>query len=225
MLRYFDIIFSLLALVILFPIFLIISLILHFTGEGEIFYLQDRVGMNGKKFKIIKFSTMLKNSPNMGSKTITMRDDPRILPVGKVLRKTKINELPQLLNIFNGDMSFVGPRPLTEQTFNSYSSETQKIVMRVKPGLSGIGSLIFRQEEEILQGEFASTDFYHNVIAPYKGELEKWFIKNQSLRVYFLVIFVTVWVVVFPSSKLVWNVFKNLPTPPDFLQDLLKYDC
>ena len=123
--RFFDILFSGIGLIILFPIFSFIMLILIFSGEREIFFLQERIGREGKVFKLIKFVTMLKDSPNIGTKTLTVKNDPRILPVGKVLRKTKINELPQLVNVFLGDMSLIGPRPLTEQTFASYPFSVQ----------------------------------------------------------------------------------------------------
>ena len=111
--RFFDILFSGIAILILSPLFIVVILILRFTGEGEIFFLQDRIGKGGNKFKLFKFVTMIKNSPDMGTGTITIKNDPRILPFGKFLRKTKINELPQLLNIFFGDMCIIGPRPLT----------------------------------------------------------------------------------------------------------------
>ena len=107
MIRFFDILFSGIALLILSPLLVPVSIILRLTGEGEVFFLQERIGKGGKKFKLFKFATMLKNSPNIGTGTVTMRNDPRVLPVGKLLRKTKINELPQLLNIFIGDMSVI----------------------------------------------------------------------------------------------------------------------
>ena len=173
--RLFDVFLSSIALIFLSPLLLPIVIILKFTGEGEVFFMQKRIGRNSRLFKLIKFATMLKNSPHLGTGTVTMKHDPRILPVGKFLRKTKINELPQLLNILLGDMSVIGPRPLTIETFGSYSSDTQDIIKGVRPGLSGVGSIIFREEEEILHGPYASTDFYNKVIAPYKGALEKWF--------------------------------------------------
>jgi lipopolysaccharide/colanic/teichoic acid biosynthesis glycosyltransferase len=105
--------------------------------KGEVFFFQERIGKGGEKFKLIKFATMLKNSPNIGTGTVTMRGDSRVLPVGKILRKTKMNELPQLLNIFFGDMSVIGPRPLTTQTFGAYSEKTQGLITQVRPGLSG----------------------------------------------------------------------------------------
>ena len=115
--RIFDILISLSALFILSPVLIPIMFLLRFTGEGDIFYLQTRIGLNKKRFEVIKFATMLKDSPNMGTGPITTRNDPRVLPVGRVLRKTKINELPQLINIIMGTMSIVGPRPLMEKQF------------------------------------------------------------------------------------------------------------
>lgn len=221
--RFFDILFSSLALILFLPILISIMLILKLTGEGEIFFLQERVGKKGDFFKLFKFATMKKNSPNVGTKTITMKGDNRILFVGKYLRKTKINELPQLLNIFYGDMSFIGPRPLTAQTFDIYSTKIQKKLKTQRPGLSGIGSIVFRHEEEMMHGSSASVDFYEQIIAPYKGSLEEWFILNKCLKVYFAAIFVTVWTVFSPNSTLVWKVFKNLPEPPDELKVSLNY--
>lgn len=221
--RFFDLFFSGLALLVLSPLLVPIVLILRFSGEGEIFFLQDRIGKNGKVFKLLKFATMLKDSPNIGTGTVTMKGDPRILPVGKLLRKTKINELPQLLNILFGDMSIIGPRPLTTQTFKSYSFEIQEIVKKVRPGLSGVGSIIFRDEEEIMHGASASVNFYNDIITPYKGSLEKWFVYNKSLYIYFLAIFITVWAVVVPSTKIAWRAFKNLPEPPTELKQALNY--
>lgn len=193
------------------------------TGEGEIFYLQERIGKDGRKFRLYKFATMLKNSPSLGTGTVTVKNDPRILPAGKFLRKTKINELPQLLNILFGDMSVIGPRPLTKQTFGAYSVNTQGIIGQVRPGLSGIGSIIFRGEEEILAGANSSLDFYKETIAPYKGELEIWFVKNYSLLNYFKAIIVTMAVVLFPNSRVAWKTFKGLPVPPDKLKNVLNY--
>ena len=221
--RFFDIFFSGIALLILFPLLAPIVLILKFSGEGEIFFLQERVGKGGELFKLLKFATMLKDSPNIGTGTLTIKEDPRVLPVGKFLRKTKINELPQLINILLGDMSVIGPRPLTIQTFESYSDEIQEIIKKVRPGLSGIGSIIFRDEEEIMYGSSASIDFYSNIIAPYKGSLEEWFVSNKGIYIYFLAIFITIWAVIFPSTKVVWKVFKNLPEPPEELKKVLNH--
>ena len=117
--RLFDILLSAFAIIIFSPLIIPTILVLRMTGEGEVFFLQDRVGKDFKIFKLFKFSTMLKDSPNLVGGTITIKDDPRVLPIGKFLRNLKINELPQLLNVFLGDISLIGPRPLTEQNFNS----------------------------------------------------------------------------------------------------------
>ena len=221
--RFFDICFSGLALLILSPLLVPIAIILRLTGEGEIFYLQKRIGRGRRAFHLYKFVTMLKSSPSMGTGTVTVKDDPRILPVGMFLRKTKINELPQLLNILLGHMSVIGPRPLTKQTFSAYTKETQRAIEKVRPGLSGIGSIIFRGEEDILAGANNSLDFYNNTIAPYKGSLETWYIANYTLANYFKAIIVTVIVVLLPNSQVAWNAFKGLPAPPQELKNLLNY--
>lgn len=215
--RILDIFFSSLALLMLSPLLLPIAFLLRVTGEGEIFFLQERVGRNGKSFKLFKFATMLKNSPSIGTGTVTVKNDPRVLPMGHFLRKTKINELPQLLNIFLGSMSVVGPRPQARKNFDAFPENFQKLIVQVKPGLSGIGSIVFRGEEDILADHVTNVEFYDKVIAPYKGQVEAWYVNNQRLSTYFTVIFVTVWVVLFPSSDLVWRVFKGLPIPPDEL--------
>lgn len=221
--RIFDILFSGIALLFLSPLFTVTAILLRLTGEGEVFFLQERIGKGGKKFKLFKFATMLKDSPNIGTGTVTMKGDPRVLPVGAFLRKTKINELPQLLNIFIGDMSVIGPRPLTNETFRAYSEQTQSLIKQVRPGLSGIGSIIFRSEEEIMHDVTASVDFYVNVIAPYKGALEEWFVLNKSLYIYFMAIIITVWAVFFPRTNIVWRIFRDLPEPPTVLRQTLNY--
>lgn len=221
--RFFDICLSGLAIIFLSPLFIPVVFILRFTGEGEVFYLQQRVGKDFQRFKLFKFATMLKDSPNLAGGTITMKGDTRILPFGKFLRNSKINELPQLINVFLGDMSLIGPRPLTEQTFESYPSKIQNIITKVRPGLSGIGSIVFRREESIMHGENASIQFYSEVIAPYKGAVEEWFVGNKSQYFYFLIMFITIWVLLFPDSKIVWRSFKKIPTPPDKLKSVLNY--
>ena len=223
MTRLFDMLFSFLAIAVLSPLFILVMLILKMTGEGEVFFMQNRVGKDGKTFGLLKFVTMLKDSPNIGTRTVTVKGDPRILPVGSVLRKTKINELPQLLNILLADMSVIGPRPLTNDSFSAYPRTTQDLIKKVRPGLSGIGSIIFREEEEILSGQNRGIDFYKNILAPYKGKREEWFVEHNSIKIYFAAILITLWVVISPKSPLPWLIFKNLPTPPDQLKDLLNF--
>jgi lipopolysaccharide/colanic/teichoic acid biosynthesis glycosyltransferase len=221
--RLLDVLFSGIAIMVLGIVIALIGLVLRITGEGEVFYKQTRVGKNRKMFKLFKFATMLKDSPSMGTGTVTMKNDPRVLPAGKFLRKTKINELPQLLNIFIGDMSLIGPRPQTPRCFDAFPVESQDVIVQVKPGLSGIGSIVFRGEEDILEGHNCALDVYDNVIGPYKGDVEAWYVEKQSLIVYFALILLTVWVVLFPKSGLVWRLFKDLPSPPDILKKNLNF--
>lgn len=221
--RLFDFTLSALALILLIPLFLLISFLLRITGEGEIFYRQKRVGKDGKFFELLKFATMLKNSPNMSMGTITVKGDPRILPLGKILRKSKINELPQLVNVFTGDMSLVGPRPLTLENFDVYTQEVQAKIKKNAPGLSGIGSIIFRNEEDILDSSLDAKNFYNSEIAPYKGNLEKWYAENRSLKNYFLIIFLTFAIVIKPRASIAWLIFPDLPVPPTSLKKYLNY--
>lgn len=210
--RFFDILFSLLALLLLLPLFIPVILLLLLTGEHEVFYRQDRVGYRNQIFGIWKFATMLKNSPNMGSKDLTMRNDPRVTPLGRFLRKSKINELPQLFNILTGDMSFTGPRPLMKSGFDRYSDEMKEKVYNVRPGLTGIGSIVFRDEELIItQSNLSPEECYRQVILPYKGALEIWYQQHQHFYTDFMILFLTAWYVVFPGSKLVYKVFPSLP--------------
>lgn len=188
---------------------------LKLTGEGYIFYKQERIGFTNKRFAILKFATMLKNSPNMAGGIITTRKDPRITPMGGFLRKSKINELPQLFNIFLGDMSFVGPRPVMPISFSVYPEEVQEVIYNVKPGLTGIGSIVFRDEEDLitkLKNNGGDTwDFYSKTICPFKGELEIWYQKNQNILVDIKIIVVTAWVILNSNSDAVYKTFKALP--------------
>lgn len=215
--RILDVIFSFSALVLLSPFLLPISVILRFTGEGEVFYVQKRVGKGGHDFGLLKFATMLKDSPNIGSGEITVSDDPRVLPFGKFLRKSKLNELPQILNILLGDMSVVGPRPMVPNTYANYPEPAQQKLNTVRPGLTGIGSIVFRDEERFLIDRENPTQFYNNHIIPYKSDIEIWYVENQSLRLYSKTIFITAWVVIFPKSNLANKFFTNLPEMPEEL--------
>lgn len=220
--RFFDVLLSSVALLVFLPVFVPLALILRFTGEGKVFYLQERVGMGRRVFKVIKFATMLENSPNIGTGTVTVKDDPRVLPVGRFLRKSKLNELPQLLNILNGDMSVIGPRPQAKRGFDTLSLEAQIAITQIRPGLSGVGSIIFRDEESIIQNQKDPVHFHDYVIAPYKVKLEKWYIANQGLVIYFKLILLTIWVVIFPKSRSVWNLLPSLPLPESELATVLQ---
>jgi lipopolysaccharide/colanic/teichoic acid biosynthesis glycosyltransferase len=184
---------------------------LKLSGEHYIFYGQMRIGWHGKDFKLLKFATMLKDSPNLPGGLYTSINDSRMLPMGKFLRKTKINELPQLLNIFVGQMSIVGYRPTVREHYNSYSDEAKQKIYNTKPGLTGIGSIVFRNEEELLQKFEDKKSFHQKIIMPYKAMLECWYVDNNNLINYFKIIFLTM-IVVFKSNTNIWKkAFLNLP--------------
>ncbi|HMU72671.1 MAG TPA: sugar transferase [Ferruginibacter sp.] len=209
--RIFDILIAGIALVLLSPILIPSIMILLVTGEREVFYFQKRIGYKNRPFDIWKFATMLKNSPNIGTGEITLRNDPRVTKFGKILRMTKVNELPQIINVFKGDMSIVGPRPLMEVSFKLYPEDVQRVIYNCRPGMTGIGSLIFRDEEKIVS-EAADPKAMYAAIYPYKGALELWYQKNASLYTDFMIIFLTAWSILFPENKLVNKVFKDLPS-------------
>ncbi|MAD47886.1 MAG: lipid carrier--UDP-N-acetylgalactosaminyltransferase [Gammaproteobacteria bacterium] len=221
MIRILDIFLSLFAILILLPFFLILIFCLRFSGEGEIFYLQKRIGKHGKSFDLLKFATMLKESPNKGTGDITVKNDPRILPLGKVLRKTKINELPQLLNILFGNMSFVGPRPLAFSGYKNYPEHLKSNLEEIKPGLSGLASLILRNEEEILSKSTDPIEFHSKILTPFKAETEIWFFNKKSIFNYFIIIFLTIWVVLFSKSRALDFFFKKRPEMPKDLKDII----
>ena len=211
--RLLDIIISIITLTLLLPLFIPIIILLRITAEGEVFYFQERIGLKNSRFQIWKFATMLKNSMNMGTGSITLQNDFRVTPIGKFLRKTKINELPQIINILKGEISLVGPRPLVTKTFSAYTEEIQSKIYNVKPGLTGIGSIVFRDEESLISAvkDEDPHEFYKRVIAPYKGELEMWYQNHKSFILDLKLIFMTAWVILFPESRLYEKWFKDLP--------------
>jgi len=221
MTRFFDILFSGVAIILLFPFMLPIMIGLKLTGEHDIFYFQERIGKGGKPFKVFKFATMLRNSPNMAGGLITMDKDPRILPMGNFLRKTKINEIPQLINIFIGNMSVIGYRPFVKKHYDLYSDEVKAEINKIVPGLSGIGSVVFRDEEDILHTVENPNNFHDNIITPYKGRLECWYVNHRNITNYFKLIFATVIVVLNSKSNTWQKWFKDLPPVPENLKDYI----
>lgn len=216
--RTLDITLSLITLLILLPLFIPIAIALRLTAEGEVFYFQERIGFKNKPFRIWKFATMLKNSPNMLTGTLTLRNDPRVTPVGKFLRMTKINELPQVINVLIGNMSIVGPRPQVLRDYLAYPEHVQKVIYDVKPGITGIGSVIFRDEEKLLSmTHLPPHDFYREYIAPYKGALELWYHDHASITTDLKIIFITAWEIFFPHSGLAFRMLRNLPPRPEML--------
>lgn len=217
--RLFDIVLSVVAILVLSPLLVPVMIILKLTGEHYIFYGQERVGFKNRPFRIWKFATMLKASPNLGTGSLTVKNDPRVFPFGRFLRTTKINELPQVFNILLGDMTVVGPRPQMKVDFMKFPDHIQEVIYNAVPGMTGIGSIIFRDEEKwISSHEGDKHEFYRSHIAPYKGELEIWYQKHLSFRTDFMLIFITVWVIFFPDSGLVNKIFRDLPLRPNYLE-------
>jgi lipopolysaccharide/colanic/teichoic acid biosynthesis glycosyltransferase len=210
--RLLDICLAGAGLLVFLPFGVFIVIVLRLTGEGEVFYRQPRVGRGGRVFGLFKFVTMVKASPKIGSGDITLKNDPRVLTVGRFLRKTKLNEVPQLLNILLGDMSVIGPRPLTPGNFAFYAEDVKRIIARVRPGLSGVGSIVFRDEESMIaRSSKPALQCYEEDIAPYKGQLERWYVQHQSLRLDILLILLTGWVVFFPKSEAYGSMLRGLP--------------
>ena len=211
--RFLDIIFSSTAIAVLTPLLLPVMVILRLTGEGYIFYKQKRIGQNGKPFNLLKFATMYKDSPNMIGGNITAKNDLRIFPFGELLRKFKINEIPQVLNVWLGDMSIIGRRPTVTEHFDFYDEDVKNIISKYKPGLSGISSIVFRDEEEYFDNKDTEVNrkFYQDKIAPYKGKLELWYCDNQTVMTDLLLIIVTIFSVLFPSIKMYNYFFPSLP--------------
>ena len=190
--QFFDIFFSLIAIIILLP------------------------------FMVWKFATMLRNSPNMSGGMYIEKNDPRILPMGQFLRKTKVNELPQLLNILAGEMSIIGYRPLVVKEFKEYPEDVKRELAMSRPGLAGIGSIVFRDEEEMLQ-KFSTLEekdkFYFDVIMSYKGQLEVWYIKHENVFMYWRLIAMTFEAIL--KRRCEWKKLKDSPMPPRELEKLL----
>jgi len=218
--RILDLLLATIALILLSPILIPVCLALRLTAEGYVFYFQKRIGLKNRKFDIWKFATMLKDSPNIGTGTITLRNDPRVTPVGKYLRKSKLNELPQIFNVLIGDMSIVGPRPLDDRAFSYYPTIAQERVYNMKPGITGVGSIVFRDEERIISASGEDPhEFYRKNIAPYKGALELWYQEHASFGIDLLIIFLTAWAILFPGSQLHFRLLKGLPPKPVILKD------
>jgi lipopolysaccharide/colanic/teichoic acid biosynthesis glycosyltransferase len=219
--RIFDLILSISTLIIFIPLFAVVILILKISDEGEVFFYQKRLGFNYKEFMMIKFATMKKNSWKIGSKSITTRNDPRVTKFGRVLRLTKINEFPQIINVIVGNMSIVGPRPLPESSFLKYNKQVREKLYINKPGITGLGSLVFRDEEKIIsivaKYNLDPMIFYKQHIYPFKGALELYYFHNKSFWVDFKIIFATALKIVLSSFKIENIFFKKLPVKPSIL--------
>lgn len=189
MIRFFDILFSIIGLVLLSPLFTVLYLLIRIESQGGGFYSQKRIGKNGKPFKLFKFRSMRIGSDKKGLITIGEKDN-RITRTGFILRKYKLDELPQLWNVFIGDMSLVGPRPEVKKYTDLYTEE-QKQVLQVKPGITDWASIKYVDENKILGESKDPDDAYVNLIMPNKIKLNMVYIQHQTLGEYFKIIFTT----------------------------------
>ena len=177
--RLFDIIFSFFGLILAFPLFLVIAFLIKRESPGSAFYRGQRVGKNGKIFRIFKFRSMVLDAEKLGGPS-TSADDPRLLKIGKFFKKHNLDELPQLINILKGEMSFVGPRPEVPSEVETYDEETKKIILSVKPGMTDLATLSNIHEGEILRGAADPHEAYRKLIKPQKLSLAKQYVKNRS---------------------------------------------
>ncbi|MBS1543392.1 MAG: sugar transferase [Bacteroidetes bacterium] len=191
--RLFDLAVAVAGLVLLAPFFLIIALLIKANSEGPVFYLQERVGLNGTIFKLFKFRTMKVNADKGNAITVGSRD-PRITTVGYFLRKFKLDELPQLINVAKGDMSLVGPRPELKKFVDMYDNQ-QRTVLSVRPGITDYASIQFRNENELLEGKPDPIQYYITDILPLKLKLNQQYIRDQSLWVDLRIILKTVFLI------------------------------
>lgn len=177
--RIFDIICSGLGLIVLSPFLIFIAIRIKMESDGPVLFKQIRVGEKGREFKILKFRTMVVDAEKLG-RQITVGNDSRITKVGGFLRKYKIDELPQLINVFKGDMSLVGPRPEVPRYVNMYTQEQRK-VLNVKPGITDLASIRYRDENELLGKAENPDEFYINTIMPDKLALNMEYINKSNV--------------------------------------------
>lgn len=192
--RLFDLLFSLVGILVLSPLYLIISILIAIDSKGGILYKQERVGKNGKIFKVLKFRTMRPDSFSKGALTVGSRD-PRITNVGYYLRKYKLDELPQLFNVLLGDMSFVGPRPEVKKYTDMYSAEQRK-VLSVRPGITDYASIKFRNENDLLAASQNPEQLYIGQIMPEKLDLNMKYINDNNVFKDIKIIFDTFYTII-----------------------------
>lgn len=177
--RIFDIIFSLIGIILSFLFLLIFSILIKLESPGPAFYKGERAGKDGKNFKMLKFRSMVLNADKIGGPS-TSGDDPRLLKIGKFLRKYQLDELPQFINILRGDMSFVGPRPEVPSEVERYNKEDRETILSVRPGLTDLATLENIHEEETLEGAKDPHEAYRRLIQPKKIKLAKEYINSRS---------------------------------------------
>ncbi len=177
--RLFDIIFSLFGLIVVSLFLLLFSILIKKESPGPAFYRGKRVGKDGKEFRVFKFRTMVMDAEKKGGPS-TSADDPRLLKIGRLMRRYQIDELPELINILKGEMSFVGPRPEVSSEVELYDAETKRIILSVKPGLTDLATLENVHEEEVLRGAKDPHEAYRRLIQPQKLKLAKEYVKSRS---------------------------------------------
>ncbi len=212
--RLFDFIVSVIGICILSPLFIISVLLIRLTSPGPIFYIQDRVGKCCRIFRFYKFRSMVINADSMGT-SVTSGNDPRITRIGKVLRKTKLDELPQLWNVLKGDMSFVGPRPDVPEIVNNYTDE-MKMILDVRPGITSNASLYLKNEEDLLSLAIDHDSAYEEIFVPAKVKLALEHVNRNSFIFDFVILLKTVWYLtvgkVYPTkeNKIIIEIKKNI---------------
>lgn len=207
-----DILFSILGIILSAPILILCIVLLFLTGETSPIFTTYRVGKKGALFRMFKLRTMA-SAKGKSVSPLTAYNDSRVSFLGRILRFTKVDELPQFFNILNGDLSFVGPRPMLPQVFLMYDKNTQDILNQIRPGVTGIGSIVFRNETALF-AKVSKRDyeqFYRENIAPVKGELELWYFSNRSFKVDFKLLVLTVVAVFYGQVKGLHRYFKGLP--------------
>jgi len=189
--RLFDISLSLIGLIVIFPLLLILSFLIKLGSKGPVFYKGERIGRFGKPFKIFKFRSMVENADKIGGPS-TASDDPRLTKIGKFMKEYQLDELPQLINVLKGEMSFVGPRPEVKVYVDMMNDEDRKTILSVTPGMTDLASLWNFHEGEILKGSTNPEKTYMEKIRPKKIELQKEYVKNQSFLLDLKIIIKTV---------------------------------
>ena len=187
--RILDIFFSTIGLIFISPLFVVISFLILIDSKGGIFYKQKRIGKGQKEFELLKFRSMTQGSDKKGLLTVGA-DDKRITKIGKFIRKYKIDELPQLINVFKGDMSLVGPRPEVKKYVDLYTKK-QKKVLSVRPGITDFASIEYFDENDLLSQSDEPEKTYIEEIMPAKIEMNMKYINNPSIKNYFIIIFKT----------------------------------
>jgi len=196
--RLFDILFSLIGLLLLQPLFVVIAIMIKVDSSGPVFFRQGRVGKNFKRFMIYKFRTMVVDAEKKGLR-ITSGGDRRVTRVGRMLRKFKIDELPQLFNVLKGDMSFVGPRPEVEEYVKLYEKDYREILRR-RPGITDVSSIIFREEEAVLKNQDDPEGYYKKILLPEKIRLAKEYMENSSFLYDLKLVLNTLHKILYPSA-------------------------